>query len=309
MAQASIQITQGALVGGAGQSLLGLTPTGAITLTDSGGAGATSYSWSILTWPSPDASAPTITNATSQVATITPSGSLTDGLYVIRLTRVDGVSGTTVDTRVFGVADADGDHLPSAGASRNLCNFGGSSVAQTFGYQGTAAASSNSLLDSFLRRRRSREGKSKVSATDTTFGRLSDKIVAGTNVTLTVLNSGGNEQIQIASSGGGSTETVISPTSLSGSVNDYSPAGWTTTTHVRLSSSTAVSITGFGTATSPTNRYAVNVGSYDITLAHNSSSSSVGNRILVPGQVDLVLEPGDSIPLWLDSTSGAWRVL
>ena len=46
-------------------------------------------------------------------------------------------------------------------------------------------------------------GAVKVSANDTTAGTLDVKFVAGNNVTLTVLNDGGNEQLEIKSTGGG----------------------------------------------------------------------------------------------------------
>ena len=46
-----------------------------------------------------------------------------------------------------------------------------------------------------------------VSANDTTDGYLSTKIVAGTNITITELNDGGNETLEIAASGGGSLST------------------------------------------------------------------------------------------------------
>lgn len=42
----------------------------------------------------------------------------------------------------------------------------------------------------------------KASGTDTVTGHLSDKLVAGSNITLTTLNSGGNEQIQIDATSG-----------------------------------------------------------------------------------------------------------
>ena len=45
--------------------------------------------------------------------------------------------------------------------------------------------------------------KSKVSSADTTEGFLENKLVAGTGVTLTKLNAGGNEAIEITESGGG----------------------------------------------------------------------------------------------------------
>lgn len=46
----------------------------------------------------------------------------------------------------------------------------------------------------------------KVSSNDTTAGYLNGKLVAGTNITLTENNDGGNETLTIAASGGGSTD-------------------------------------------------------------------------------------------------------
>jgi len=47
--------------------------------------------------------------------------------------------------------------------------------------------------------------QAKVSSADTTSGYLESKVVAGTNVTITKLNTGGNEQLQISSTGGGAS--------------------------------------------------------------------------------------------------------
>jgi len=49
--------------------------------------------------------------------------------------------------------------------------------------------------------------KVKISSNDTTAGYLNGKLVAGSNITLTENNDGGNETLTIASTGGGSTET------------------------------------------------------------------------------------------------------
>lgn len=43
----------------------------------------------------------------------------------------------------------------------------------------------------------------KVSSGDTTSGFLADKLAAGANITLTILNPGGNEQLEIAAVTGG----------------------------------------------------------------------------------------------------------
>lgn len=54
-------------------------------------------------------------------------------------------------------------------------------------------------------------GEILVDASDTTLGFLSDKLIAGANITLTTNNVGGNESLTIASSGsGGGTSIVLS---------------------------------------------------------------------------------------------------
>lgn len=47
----------------------------------------------------------------------------------------------------------------------------------------------------------------KISSNDTTADYLFNKLVAGSNITLTILNPGGNEEIEIASSVGGAIQT------------------------------------------------------------------------------------------------------
>jgi len=160
VAFATIQITQGAVIGGSGESVLGFDRTTGITLTDDAGAGALSYQWEIISWPGPDAAAPTIGTPTAQVATITPpGGGITDGIYIVKLTRNDVADGVTTDVRFFGVEDLDGLSLPVAGMNRTMSNVGGSAAAQEAGWFGRADGSTNVLLDAFLRLRRKREGR------------------------------------------------------------------------------------------------------------------------------------------------------
>ena len=163
MSNASIQITQGATVIPAGRSALGFDKTTTVTLTDAAGAGAVSYAWSVVSFPGPLGSAPSVTNSTQQVASI--SGPFTDGVYIVKLIRTD-ISGTTVDIRYFGVADDDGLHLPSPGMTGTMSNIGGSSAAQAAGWGGRADASTNVLLDAYLRWLKTREGiyEGKVSS-------------------------------------------------------------------------------------------------------------------------------------------------
>lgn len=159
MAFASIQITQGVIVGVAGQSVIGLDRVTAITLTDAGGVGATTWLWEVLSFPGPDASAPTVSNSATQIATITPAPSITDGVYVIRLTRNDPVDGISTDVRFFAVKDDDLLSLPSAGMNRTMSNVLGSAAAQEAGWFGSTFGGTNVFLDAFLRLRKRREGR------------------------------------------------------------------------------------------------------------------------------------------------------
>lgn len=160
MAFATIQITQGAIVGGNGESVVGLDTTTTVTLTDAGGAGATSYLWEIISFPAPDASAPSITDSNLQVATVpAPGGAFTDGVYLVRLTRDDPGDGISTDVKFFAVEDLDGISLPSPGQNRNNSNVGGSAAAQEAGWFGSVAGGTNVFLDAFLRLRRLREGR------------------------------------------------------------------------------------------------------------------------------------------------------
>lgn len=149
MPQATIHFTQGLSDGGSGQSALGFDPDVLVSMTDDGGPVATSWLWEVISWPAPLAAPPVLTGAATQTATCTPT---LDGVYIVRLTRTDGVNGTTVDLRFFGVKDLDNLTLPSPGMTGNMSNVGGSpALAQAAGWAGRADASTNVLVDAYLR--------------------------------------------------------------------------------------------------------------------------------------------------------------
>jgi hypothetical protein len=149
MAVAQIQFTQGANVGGDGQSVIGFSIGLAVNMTDKGGASATSYLWEIVNWPAPLSAPPAVTSSTTQIATTYP---LHDGVYIVRLTREDIVDGVTVDTKFFGVNDTEGHIIPSAGMSGRITNVGtNAGLAQTAGWMGRADASTNVFMDAILR--------------------------------------------------------------------------------------------------------------------------------------------------------------
>lgn len=106
---------------------------------------------------------------------------------------------------------------------------------------------------------------------------------------------------------------VISPASLSTDQNDYAPTGIDTASTLRLTSSTAVSITGMAgmhDGTFPTTGRKiklVNIGSNKITLVANSGSSLTQNQFKFPSNFSLF--GGQACELLYDITSTAWRML
>ena len=199
---ATIQITQGAIVGDPGRSVLGLVVGDDVTLTDDGGSGADSWLWEIVSWPSPGIAPPVLQTPTAQTATV--QAPEYDGIYIVKLTRTEGAVVTT-DTKFFGCEDADGLHLPSAGMTRAMANVTDEAI--PFGWAGSNAGSSNVLLDAFLRKRRLREGK-YVGATEVntytsggTGGRNLFYGLAAPNFEVTLASGSGIYTVYLNSSG------------------------------------------------------------------------------------------------------------
>ena len=100
---------------------------------------------------------------------------------------------------------------------------------------------------------------------------------------------------------------TVSPTQLSASADNY--AGLTGDIH-RMSSSSAVNITGLVAGVSGEAKLLVNVGSFAITLKHASASSTAANRMSVPWAGDYVLDANGGAALVVyDATSSLWRVV
>jgi hypothetical protein len=219
MANASIQFTQGANIGGTGQSVLGFVRGSSVTMTDAGGPGAT-YQWTIASYPSPLSSAPAITGATSQVATCNP---LQDGVYIVRLVRTEGAT-VTVDVRFFGVGDEDGLILPSPGQSGNMHNTGPSPLlAIEAGWAGRADASSNDQLDAYLRFMKSRVGRwvgNPQTINFTSGSTTTVPYVDGTDKPYRILNLTGSglytEELDVALSAGKSVSYYVTISAGSG---------------------------------------------------------------------------------------------
>lgn len=52
-----------------------------------------------------------------------------------------------------------------------------------------------------------------------------------------------------------------------------------------------------------------NVGVNSFTVTNNDAGAAANERILIPGSVDALLQPGDSLTVWFDFDDEIWRVI
>jgi len=104
-----------------------------------------------------------------------------------------------------------------------------------------------------------------------------------------------------------STDPLVnSPTALAADQNNYALP--TTADIFRFTASTPVTISGVVAGYDGQTETLVNVGSNAITLAHNSSNSSAGNRFSTAWAGNFVLNPNGAARIVYDATSAVWRV-
>lgn len=100
---------------------------------------------------------------------------------------------------------------------------------------------------------------------------------------------------------------VASPAQLTADQNDYAIG---TADIFRVSASAARNITGVVAGTSGQAVLLVNVGTFAITLKHQSTSSAAANRLVVPWAGDYVMAAnGGAALLVYDATDSRWRVV
>ncbi len=105
--------------------------------------------------------------------------------------------------------------------------------------------------------------------------------------------------------------SVITPTALAASVNDWAPTNLATANHIKISATAYVDITGLsaaGASSADATKCITNVGSaYPIALRANSSLSSAANRFNMPA--DSFLLPGMSAWFQYDVTNTIWHMI
>jgi hypothetical protein len=102
----------------------------------------------------------------------------------------------------------------------------------------------------------------------------------------------------------GSSATFNSPAQITANQNNYALS--VGATHVRLSSDAARTITGF-VAEAGSSATLHNVGSFAITIAHESASSVAANRVISPTGADLTIPVNSGVTITYDATTARWR--
>ena len=122
---------------------------------------------------------------------------------------------------------------------------------------------------------------------------------------LTDVNLNGNGMLEVGqrtiSSG-----SIINPPALTTNTDNFNPAGFQACSTVRISSTSAINLTGIIAPDTDRsmNIVLVNIGSFPITLI-NSATSTAANQFLLGDNI--VLSANRSYMLYYDQTSDRWR--
>lgn len=98
----------------------------------------------------------------------------------------------------------------------------------------------------------------------------------------------------------------LTPSQITGDVNDYNPTNLSTATVLRIDSDANRIISGLAGGADGRMIVILNIGAAYFTLAKENSGSSAANRF--DFKADYVIGPKESVILWYDSTSSRWRL-
>lgn len=110
-------------------------------------------------------------------------------------------------------------------------------------------------------------------------------------------------------SGTVSTTGSITPSAISGTTLNYAPAGLSTCSVIRLSSTAGTdSLSGLAGGTDGREITIYNIGSTSFLVLHEDVNSSAANRFTLVNGASFTVRTGGAVVLRYDGTSSRWRV-
>jgi hypothetical protein len=100
----------------------------------------------------------------------------------------------------------------------------------------------------------------------------------------------------------------VTPAQIVANTDNYAPTGLGHNLTFRLSTDASRNLTGIVAQAGGTRMRLMNVGSFDLVLVHDATSTAA-NRFLCPGSANKTLNANDSVDIEYDSTSSRWRVV
>jgi hypothetical protein len=101
--------------------------------------------------------------------------------------------------------------------------------------------------------------------------------------------------------------SVLQPSQITSYQNNYNPSGIDRATVLLVTTDAARTITGIAAPRYERELKIVNTGNFNLLLAHNSGSSSAGNRIIVPTGASYTMNGDEGVHLAYGA--GAWRIV
>lgn len=231
--------------------------------------------------------------------------------YFINATNLSSSAALTANRLVIGGgAGTAPSVLGSLGTTTTLLH-GNASGAPTFG-----AVSSNDLTSVDISQvvGRGTGTSGNVPKFSNTSGGLADSVLSESSGTIRATGAITSDSITttngVTSQGGLDAQGqvklsgVITPTQITSNQNDYNPTSLSTSSLLRISSDAARDITGLQSSGGSVVVCLVNVGSFNITLKDESSSSFTTNRFGLSS--DLILLPKQAITFRYSGVSARW---
>lgn len=216
------------------------------------------------------------------VFTIADGGGVTATGNVRALTYYSDPAGGAVAGN-FGINTSNRISFPVAGIATithgGTAAWGWSGVAQVASSTGTIIWSSSATLGT---------------VNETSLQRAADRVI----------RLGGTTSNSTVTTGGTLCSIPLTPSQITSNQDNYAPG---VARFYRLSSDASRNITGLVAGVSGQECEFWNVGSFDIVIVHQATSTAA-NQFLCDGSTDITLEPGKIAILRYDATVSRWRV-